>query len=271
MLTNQLLHRLEIFIIYRSAPRREPTPELKITFERVVVSTWDESMFFREISGIVIPAYNAGAYLGGTLAGLLEHVGPERIAVIDDGSGDATAERARSAGVTCLRHETNQGKGSALMTGLLWAREKGWAWAITMDADGQHAPRDLEGFWKAKVADDTAIVVGRRGIRGTPMPWHRRFSNTVTTRMISRLAGRPVYDAQCGFRMYRLDAVIAVAYPRHGRFEWESQALVLAGRKGYSIVPVDIATVYTDNGSHMRLVADSIRFLKMYWRLAWTP
>jgi glycosyltransferase involved in cell wall biosynthesis len=228
-------------------------------------------MFFREISGIVIPAYNAEAYLESTLAALVGFVEPGRIAVIDDGSGDATAERARNAGVTCLRHETNQGKGSALMTGLLWARERGWAWAITMDADGQHAPKDLEGFWKAKVDEDTAIVVGRRGIRGTPMPWHRRFSNTVTTRMISRLAGRPVYDAQCGFRMYRLDAVAAAAYPRHGRFEWESQALVLAGRKGFSIVPVDIATVYTDNGSHMRLAADSVRFLKMYWRLAWTP
>jgi hypothetical protein len=71
--------------------------------------------------------------------------------------------------------------------------------------------------------------------------------------------------------MYRLDAVAAAGYPSEGRFEWESQALVLACRKGFSILPVDIATVYTDNGSHMRLALDSFRFLKMYWRLAWMP
>lgn len=225
----------------------------------------------RENSGILIPAYNAAAYLEATLKPLLATIPPDRIAVIDDGSMDGTAACAERAGVVCLRHASNRGKGSALMTGLHWARDKGWRWALTMDADGQHSPSDLDSFWRAPVAADTALVVGRRGIRGTPMPWHRRFSNLVTTGMISRLAGKPVYDAQCGFRMYRLDALAAAGYPSEGRFEWESQALVLACRKGFSILPVDIATVYTDNGSHMRLALDSFRFLKMYWRLAWTP
>jgi glycosyltransferase involved in cell wall biosynthesis len=223
-----------------------------------------------DASAIIVPAYNAEAFLGATLQALLTHVDRERVAVIDDGSSDGTAERARQWGVTCLRHESNQGKGSALMTGLLWAQARGWSWAVTMDADGQHAPADLDSFWKAPARMDTAILVGRRGIRGSPMPWHRRFSNVVTTGMISRLAGKPVFDAQCGFRMYRLDALARAGYPRHGRFEWESQALVLACREGYSILPVDIATVYTDNGSHMRLLLDSLRFLGMYWRLMWT-
>ncbi|MDB5102535.1 MAG: glycosyltransferase [Fibrobacteres bacterium] len=229
------------------------------------------SVDFRENSCILIPAYNASAFIGATLEGILAKMPAERVSVIDDGSSDGTRDRADRAGVTCLRHDSNQGKGSALMTGLLWARDQGWRWAVTMDADGQHSPEDLESFWKAPVAGDTALVVGRRGLRGSPMPWHRRFSNYLTTRMISGLAGKPVYDAQCGFRMYRLDTLGAAGFPRHGRFEWESQALVLAGRKGFSIVPVDIATVYTDNGSHMRLLLDSLRFLKMYWRLAWTP
>jgi len=228
-------------------------------------------MDFREVSGIIIPAYNAEGFLGDTLSGLLRRVEPSRVAVVDDGSRDGTAGRARSAGVTCLRHEANLGKGSALMTGLIWAREKGLRWAVTMDADGQHDPADLDSFWNAPVAGDTAVVVGRRAMLGSTMPAHRRFSNYLTTLMVSRLAGKPVYDAQCGFRMYRLDALAPAGLPRHGRFEWEAQALVLGCRSGFSIVPVDIATVYTDNGSHMRLARDSIRFLKMYWRLAWTP
>ena len=157
------------------------------------------------------------------------------------------------------------------MTGLSWAQERGWEWAITMDSDGQHSPSDLDAFWNAPIAKDTAIVVGRRGIAGSRMPWHRRFSNRVTTGMISRLARRPVYDAQCGFRMYRLSALGAMGLPREGRFEWESQALVQCCRRGFSLLPVDIATVYTDNGSHMRLFRDTLRFVRMYFRLAALP
>lgn len=231
-------------------------------------------MNLRAASGILIPAYDAAACLGGTLAAVLAVVGKAdagRVAVIDDGSADGTAEVAERLGVVCLRHAANRGKGAALMTGLTWARERGWEWAITLDADGQHPAGDLDSFWNAPVAEDTGIVVGRRGIRGTRMPWHRRFSNSVTTRMISHLARRPVFDAQCGFRMYRLSALAAMGLPREGRFEWESQALVLCGRRGFSILPVDIATVYTDNGSHMRLFRDTLRFLKMYLRLAALP
>jgi glycosyltransferase involved in cell wall biosynthesis len=228
-------------------------------------------MDLRAVSGILIPAYDAAACLGKTLADVLARVAPARVAVIDDGSRDGTAQVAERAGVHCLRHASNRGKGSALMTGLLWARDRGWEWAVTLDADGQHAAADLDAFWNAPVAPDTAIVVGRRGMRGTRMPWHRRFSNAVTTRMISRLARRPVHDAQCGFRMYRLSALEALGLPREGRFEWEAQALALCGRRGFAIAPVDIATVYTDNGSHMRLFLDTLRFLKMYFRLASRP
>ncbi len=228
-------------------------------------------MNLRAASGILIPAYDAAACLGATLRSVLAKADADRIVVIDDGSRDATASVAEGAGVACLRHTANRGKGAALMTGLAWARERGWEWAVTMDADGQHSPADLEAFWNAPVRPDTGIVVGRRGIRGTGMPWHRRFRNRVTTRIISGLARRPVYDAQCGFRMYRLSALEAMGLPPEGRFEWESQALVLCGRRGFSLLPVDIATVYTDNGSHMRLFRDTLRFLRMYLRLAALP
>lgn len=227
-------------------------------------------MDFRDASGIIIPAYNAEPFLAATLSTVLRIVPPERIAVVDDGSSDRTRETAEGMGVTCLRHTGNLGKGSALMTGFSWAREKGWAWAVTMDADGQHSAADLASFWNADIREDTAILVGRRAIRGSSMPAHRRFSNYLTTRMVSSLARKPVYDAQCGYRMYRLAAIARAGFPMHGRFEWEAQALVLSCRAGFSILPVDIATVYTDNGSHMRLVRDTLRFLKMYWRMAWT-
>ncbi len=220
--------------------------------------------------GIIIPAYNAAGFLEKTLQAVLQYTERDKILVVDDGSVDDTSERARKLGIECLRHEVNRGKGTALMTGMLKGRERGWEWALTFDADGQHDAQDLKCFSAAQPGTGTAIVVGRRKISGTDMPWHRRFSNAVTTRMISSLARKPVHDAQSGFRMYRLDLLETIGYPREGRFEWEAQALVLACRKGFSVDAVDVATVYSGNGSHMRLVRDTLRFLKMYWRLAWT-
>jgi glycosyltransferase involved in cell wall biosynthesis len=227
-------------------------------------------MSLRPDSGILIPAYNAAPCIAATLAPLLERVGPSRLAVIDDGSTDGLSAAVEALGVACLRHAGNRGKGAALMTGLRWARERGWAWAVTMDADGQHSPDDLPAFWEAPVRPDTGVVVGRRRIAGTSMPLHRRFSNALTTRMVSSLAGQPVHDAQSGYRMYRLEAALSADLPPEGRFEWEAQALVLCCRRGWSILPVDIATLYTDNGSHMRLAHDTLRFLRMYGRMAWT-
>jgi hypothetical protein len=60
------------------------------------------------------------------------------------------------------------------------------------------------------------------------------------------------------------------ALPEAGRFEWEAQALILAARAGWEIEKVPVRTVYAGEGSHMRLVADTLRFVRMAGRLAWT-
>lgn len=219
--------------------------------------------------GIVIPAYEASGTLPRVLDALVPLVGAPRILVVDDGSTDGTSDAAAKRGVPVLRHPVNRGKGGALMTGLLHSRDHlGWEWAVTLDADGQHHPGDLEGFLAARPVRSTGMLAGARARRGTGMPWHRRFSNASTTWIVSRLAGRPVHDAQCGYRAYRLE--LAAILPREGRFDWESRALVLASRAGWDIERVPVRTVYTGEGSHMNLARDTLRFLCMAVELAWT-
>jgi len=215
---------------------------------------------------VIIPAYEAGTTLPGVIAGLAPHFAPNEILVIDDGSRDDTAGKAESAGVRVLKHPQNRGKGAALVTGLSQARALGWEWAITLDADGQHAPEDLEGFRSARPGPRVGILNGCRARRGSRMPWHRRFSNASTTALVSRLAGTPVFDAQCGYRAYRLE--ILEALPEGGRFEWEAQALILAARAGWEIEKVPVRTVYAGEGSHMRLFADTLRFVRMAYRMS---
>jgi glycosyltransferase involved in cell wall biosynthesis len=216
--------------------------------------------------GVLIPAYEATRSLPGVLDGVLPLLGPKRILVVDDGSRDDTAIVAGRAGVHVTCHTENLGKGAALMTGLLHARDVlGWEWAITLDADGQHDAADLEGFLSAVPGPRTGILAGARARRGTDMPWHRRFSNSTTTGLVSWLAGQPVFDAQCGYRAYRVE--LAAILPPSGRFEWESQAMILAARGGWNIEKIPVRTVYAGEGSHMDLVRDTLRFVRMAIRM----
>jgi glycosyltransferase involved in cell wall biosynthesis len=218
--------------------------------------------------GVIIPAYQAAVTIAGVICGLNPYIPLGDILVVDDGSTDGTAKIAQDLGVTVLKHPVNRGKGAALMTGLVQGRDAlNWEWALTVDADGQHDPQDLEGFLSAHPDPKTGIVVGARARAGTAMPWHRRFSNSSTTWLVSTLAGTPVHDAQCGYRAYRLDLVASLE--RDGRFEWESQALIRAARAGFGIEKVPVRTVYGDQGSHMDLWRDSIRFLRMAGKFAW--
>ena len=225
--------------------------------------------------GLLIPAYEAAGSLPRLLEAIRAVAPAMPVLVVDDGSTDAIAAvvSAHAAGnVLLIRHPANRGKGATLMTGLRHARDMlGWEWAVTLDADGQHDPADLAGFLSAVPGPCTGIFAGARARRGTAMPWHRRFSNASTTGLISWLAGAPVFDAQCGYRAYRLDLVSIL--PETGRFEWEARALVLAARAGWAIEKIPVRTVYGDQGSHMDLYRDTVRFLRMVFGrggLAWT-
>jgi glycosyltransferase involved in cell wall biosynthesis len=224
--------------------------------------------WFRKDTLIVIPAYNSAHCLPALLYELLQRVDPQYILVVDDGSTDDTSTQLKDFAIHQIKHPLNRGKGAALSSGLHWAQAKGFTWILTLDADGQHAIEDLKTFMALPLKVNTGIVVGQRSHIGSDMPMHRRFSNWSTTAAVSLLAGQSVFDAQCGFRLYR--SSLAKALPTDGRFQWEAQALVLCARLGYGFQAVPIKTLYTGNGSHMQLLPDTLRFLQMMWILLWT-
>ena len=89
----------------------------------------------------VIPAYQEERLIAEVVQHVRQHL--SNVIVVDDGSGDATAREAARAGAVVLRHEVNRGKGVALQTGFAYAREHGFEFVITLDADGQNDPRDI--------------------------------------------------------------------------------------------------------------------------------
>jgi glycosyltransferase involved in cell wall biosynthesis len=212
----------------------------------------------------VIPAYNEAPRIAPVVARVLVHL-PE-VLVVNDASTDDTAEAAAAAGALVLNlPPPNHGKGHALRRGFEYALAEGFRAVLTLDADGQHPPELIPAFLQK--LDGADLAYGDRLADLSGMPAARVFSNRVTTRLISFLAGAGIRDSQCGMRAIRR-WVLERAVTRANRFAAESEQLVRAARAGARLTPVTIPTVYLkDSDSKMNVVTDTLRFVGVWFRL----
>src|SRR5262245_34145187 len=111
---------------------------------------------------VVIPVFNHAHTVGAVVRGALEHA--STVLVCDDGSTDGSGEAAKTAGAVVLRHSSNCGKGAALRTLFEEANGRGFRYAISLDADGQHFPADLLLFAKAVAEEPGALFIGARDL-----------------------------------------------------------------------------------------------------------
>jgi glycosyltransferase involved in cell wall biosynthesis len=236
----------------------------------------------RSQTAAVIPAYQEEKHIGDIVRRTRERL--DYVLVVDDGSSDQTAQRAREAGAEVIVHNQNRGKGEAVKTGLAhWlgaaspSRRAGdevdreVTWVSLLDSDGQHLPEEIDRFLTtAADATQPTFLIGNRMNNVTGMPVIRRVVNRYMSRQISRVCKQEIPDTQCGFRM--LDHQLIPQLLGGGdRFDYDTEALIIASSKGYRIESVPITTVYTDQVSKIRPLRDAIRFLKLMWRYRRTP
>jgi glycosyltransferase involved in cell wall biosynthesis len=212
----------------------------------------------------VIPAYQEEKHVGEIAhrtRAQLAHV-----LVVDDGSTDATAERARSSGVDVVVHPQNRGKGESIKTGLRYWLERGSEYVVLLDADGQHLPEEIPLFVDSALPESNAkIFIGSRMNDTTTMPLVRRIVNRYMSGKISRVCGQQIPDTQCGFRMLHRD-IIPEVLSGTSRFEYETEMLIIACRKGHRVASVPITTVYSDEVSSINPIRDTLRFFKLLRR-----
>ena len=210
----------------------------------------------------LIPAYDEEKHIGDVVTRTLKEL--DHVLVVDDGSKDATAARARAAGAQVLAHEQNLGKGECIKHGLGYWLERGFAHVVILDADGQHLPEEINRFIAA-TAGGEELLVGTRMNDLRQMPIVRRIVNRYMSRKISRLCGQHIPDTQCGFRMLHA-AVIPHLLEGTERFEYETEMLINLSRKGFRVGSVPISTVYSDEVSSIHPIRDTIRFFKLMRR-----
>ena len=212
----------------------------------------------------VIPAYQEEKHIGEVAR--RTRVQLENVLVVDDGSTDATAERARSSAVDVVIHPQNRGKGESIKTGLRYWLERGSEYVVLLDADGQHLPEEISRFVDSAASESNAkIFIGSRMNDISAMPLVRRIVNRYMSGKISRVCGQQIPDTQCGFRMLHRD-VIPDVLSGASRFEYETEMLIIASRKGHRIASVPITTVYSDEVSSINPVRDTMRFFKLMRR-----
>ena len=111
---------------------------------------------------VFIPAWNEEASVAEVIADVRERLPEADLLVVDDGSTDATAARAREAGALVASLPFNQGLGAALQTGYLYALREGYDFCAHLDADGQHPPREVARLLEEVDADRADLVIGSR-------------------------------------------------------------------------------------------------------------
>jgi glycosyltransferase involved in cell wall biosynthesis len=212
----------------------------------------------------VIPAYQEEKHVGEVARRAGAQL--ENVLVVDDGSTDATADRARSSGVDVVVHPQNRGKGESIKTGLRYWFERGSEYVVLLDADGQHLPEEISRFVETADSDKEAkIFIGSRMNDTSTMPLVRRIVNRYMSDKISRVCGQQIPDTQCGFRMLHRD-IIPDVLSGASRFEYETEMLIIASRKGHRVASVPITTIYSDEVSSINPVRDTLRFFKLMRR-----
>ncbi|MBC7334253.1 MAG: glycosyltransferase family 2 protein [Actinobacteria bacterium] len=225
---------------------------------------------------ILIPAYNEGKYIGKVIEGCLKH--RMDIIVVNDGSTDNTSEIVRSFPeqegfrIILLEHSKNQGKGAALKTGFKYVIEHDYYGVITMDADIQHDPDEIPKFIETVEKEDPDIIVGSRFHSLKGMPFDRILANTISTGIISTIAGKKIRDVQSGFR-YISSRVLKDIKLETQKFDLESEILLKASWQGYNIINIPIKSIYyKDFTSYFHPLIDTLKFLRLVfisigWRI----
>ena len=211
----------------------------------------------------VIPAYLEEKHIADVVRRTLQQL--DHVLVIDDGSADTTAATARNAGAEVIVHPQNLGKGESIKTGLRHRLDRNFIYALILDGDGQHLPEEIGRFLETASATRAELLIGTRMKDVREMPLVRRLVNRYMSNKISRLCGQPIPDTQCGFRMVHR-SLIPDLLGGAERFDYETEMLILASRKGCRVESVPITTVYSDEVSSIHPLRDTRRFFKLIRR-----
>lgn len=217
---------------------------------------------------VLIPVYNhAGSLRDVVTRTLAAH--PEVI-VVDDGSTDGDVGKLLAGlPITLLSHETNRGKGAAILTAAKEARARGASHLLTLDADGQHDPREIPVLLAAARLEPQAVIVGARDLSAPTIPRSASFGRSFSNFWFRVQTGHKAEDMQSGFRLYPLDVLDHLSLAET-RYSFEVEVLVKAAWAGVPIRSVPVSVFYPpgeERVTHFHRFLDNARLSRLNTKL----
>lgn len=237
--------------------------------------------FLKEHSGkiapetvlVLIPAYNEEENLTELLPKIPKRVNGSAVTalVIDDGSTDGTAEVAGKFGMLTAEAMTNRGQGAALKIGYNIARHFNVFSVVTMDADGQHNPDEIESLVAPILADEADLVIGSRVIGSSEKYSGLRYAGVnIFNKVINVMLGTHITDCSSGFRAIRGEVLNSCLLTQE---QYQAPEIIIeAAKRGFRISerPVNIISRFkgkSKKGHSIKYGAFFLRtILKTWWR-----
>jgi len=193
---------------------------------------------------IAIPAYNEAGTIAAIIGRVRDSLPDYDLLVVNDGSSDATGQILETLDATVATHMCNLGYGRAVQTAIMYALECGYDALVTLDADGQHQPEQIESLLREFRKEGWDVLIGSRyvaarGYRGAPLG--RRLGMQLFSVLVKLIIGRRVYDTSSGLKIIRRTVFEPLT---HWHFvDFHAEAIVYLMRLGYRIgeFPVTVA------------------------------
>jgi len=189
---------------------------------------------------IIIPAYNEEGSIARVIANIRRDVPQADILVVNDGSRDRTARQARQNGAMVMNLPYNMGIGSAVQSGFLFAKEKGYHFTVQVDGDGQHPPSEIPRLLEA-LDNGVDMAIGSRFVQPTKYrpTFTRSLGIKIFSFLVSLIVGKKVYDTTSGFRAASRKAILLLTetYPHDYP---EVEALITLHRNGMRFVEIPV-------------------------------
>lgn len=222
---------------------------------------------------VIIPNFNHTQHIEQVLESISLHKLP--VIMVNDGSNAATKETLTSltqhySFLELIHLEQNQGKGGAVIAGLLKAHQQGFTHVIQVDADGQHAISDLPKFIQLSEASPQAVICGIPDYDQS-VPLGRLIPRYITHFWVwvETLSLR-IKDSMCGFRLYPVSSTTQLINNSHigKRMDFDTEILVKLDWKGVPIINLPTRVTYPEDGSsHFQMFRDNWLITKMHTRL----